>query len=206
MAKKAKVVLMACLSVVMCVAIIAVGTYAYFTDQVKVTNHLQAGTLDVTLSRIYLEYNALDDSGFLTAGTDDTKVDFTDATSKNVFGLEPNDLVVPGSSYTSTMEINNRGSVAASYWIEIKLADGIDEELASQLRVEVYIEGQSQPQGGAVGDVSIGSQSAPVGEVKAGKTQTFKVKVSFVDDDSINNLAEGKQVSFDLIVKAAQAV
>ncbi|MBE5748305.1 MAG: hypothetical protein E7344_01600 [Clostridiales bacterium] len=207
MAKRMKVIVLACVSLVMCLALIATGTYALFTDQVSVSNHLQAGTLKITLTRTDLQYVALDDSGFLKAGQDTQQMSFTSTNSaqENVFGIKEGDLVVPKSEYTATMTIGNNGSVAASYWIEIKLGKNVDAQLAKQLKVEVWADGQTQSQGGELGDISIGSSNAPVGVVKANKSQTFKVKVSFVDDDAINNLAKGKQVSFDLIVSASQA-
>ena len=49
MSSRIRVIFMSCITIMVCVAVMAVGTFALFAETFKVTNHLKAGSLDVTL-------------------------------------------------------------------------------------------------------------------------------------------------------------
>ena len=51
--------------ILLCMMIIAGMTFALFTDSKRMSNHLRAGDLEVTLTRTYLEYSVLDANGKL---------------------------------------------------------------------------------------------------------------------------------------------
>jgi len=57
---KKRSVLLSVMTLVLCLALVAGGTYALFSDQVTLTNHLEAGTLDITLTRTKLVTKSLD--------------------------------------------------------------------------------------------------------------------------------------------------
>lgn len=69
--------------ILLCLSIIVGMTWALFTDTQTVTNHLQAGDLDITLERIALSKTTLTPKGYLNT-TDytgsDAYEDFTNTT------------------------------------------------------------------------------------------------------------------------------
>ena len=218
MTTKQKSVLMSVLVLVLCLALIAGGTYALFTDQVTLTNHLEAGQMDITLKRIKLETWTLDtETGFLVQETDDTVVDFSEGTDKNVFGLADNAVIVPECEYTATMQLmgidpdkpERVNNVAFSYWLEIKLdSANSSEDFADQLKVVITTKDGTETEVTLKDGKFIGSKDAPVGTVElnrpANDPETFKVSVTFLDLDN-NNDVQSDKVSFDLIVHAVQA-
>ena len=136
--------------ILLCLTLIVGMTWALFTDTQTVTNHLQAGDLDITLERIALSKTTLTPKGYLNT-TDytgsDAYEDFTNTTdaNKNVFGLGQDELIVPGSKFVSTMKITNNSDAAFKYWIDIKIdVEGLtpDEiaalKLDEQLIITVY--------------------------------------------------------------------
>ena len=60
----------------------------------------------------------------------DDPVNFTESNNKNVFGLEPNEKIVPGSEFVATMQIENNSDVAFGYWVKIVCED---EDVAKKL-------------------------------------------------------------------------
>ena len=145
-----RVLLTSCAIVLLCLTIIVGMTWALFTDDMAVEHLLKAGDLDITLYRVHLVKNDLDDDGFLAEISNPDDVDFTDPTDKNIFDfkadetdgngkiIEKGDRIVPGSKYTATMEISNNSDVAFGYWVEIVCKDKTNgEDLAKQLKVTV---------------------------------------------------------------------
>ena len=212
--------------ILLCMCIIVGMTYALFTDTQKVTNHLKAGDMSITLKRIELTKTTLNDSGYLAETkvqkTTDKPVDFTNPTDENVFDLttkngEVTELIVPGSKFVAKMQIENNSDVAFGYWIEIVCTDktsGVD--LAEQLKVTVSSKkGTSSTV--SVGDgLIVGSKDSFVDVVEidaANKTSEFTVTVEFKDEgftfengvlSSVNNSAKAEDLHFDLIVYAVQ--
>jgi hypothetical protein len=217
MTKKFRVLLMACVSLLLSVTLIAVGSYALFTDDITIKNHLRAGKLNITLKRTYLETNYLTANGYLDNDGSDEIVDFTNKTDRNIFDITNADdcLIVPGCYYEATMELSNESNVAFGYWIEIVLTDENPYELAKQLKVEVTTyneENEEVVYSKYVNEgLLVGNETKPIGIVPVSSaSQTFKIKMTFVDDqiaeDEIedNNKVMGQDVNFDIVVNAVQ--
>lgn len=207
MTTKKRSILLSILTLMLCLALVAVGTYALFSDQVTLENHLQAGTLDVTLTRTSLKTKTLDDAtGFLVDNpVNDEDVDFSKPTTRNVFDLETGDLIVPQSSYLAEMKIENNSDVAFKYWIEVVLKDSTDPAFAEQLDVKVTTE--KMPQGTSAtlsAGLKVGSEQTPIGTLAKGTSQTFTISVTFVDDNDVNNDAMNDELNFDIVVHAVQ--
>lgn len=197
--------------ILLCMTIIAGMTWALFTDTQTVSNHLQAGDLQITLKRTELTKTTLDASGYLTTlPADKTPVEFTNPTDENVFGIGTDEKIVPGTKFVAQMQIENHSDVAFGYWVEIVCTDKTaGEDLAKQLKVTVNA---GSDQSGFVGDglTVKGADGGNVGELAVGATETFTVTVEFLDSaiaDNVadNNLAQSEELSFDLVVHAVQA-
>lgn len=198
-------------AITICLTLITFGTYALFSDSVTIEHHLQAGSLDAKLERTYLESKVLGADGYLESKTDSNLVDFTSSTTltDNVFGLGSNELVAPGASYEATMKLSNNGTVAFAYYIAISFKDKVASELASQLKLYVTTydeQGNEVVKEAYVKDgLLVGSESAPLGELAAGASANFKVKVVF-ENLTNNNDAQNDEVNFDLSVYANQVL
>lgn len=200
---KVRTLLVACVMIMLCAAMIVGGTYALWSDNVTVENHLTSGTLQVKLERISLTKTYLDDeTGYLvTAGPDTTIVDFTDTNTAddNVFGIE-DEKVVPYSEYEAKLRLTNNGDVAFTYDVIIKL-NSASNALAEQLKV--YIDGEDKgtlDQYAVDGKAVISTQTM----AKNDAAKEFTVKIQFINDDDVNNDAQDKEVKFDLLVNAVQ--
>lgn len=200
---------LAMVAILLCVTTIVAGTFALFSDTVKVTNHLQSGTLDVTLERVSATKTILSPDGYLTEVTVGSE-DFSDANTDNLFGLETGDKIVPGSVLNANMTIKNDSTVAFGYYVKVVLssADGkvSDQTLASQLKVTVT--GDRTVSTKLSEGVFVGGENDFIAKVGVGEQKTFSVKVEFVNDsiDTTvdNNEAMAKNVYVDFIVYAVQ--
>ena len=206
---KARVVLYICIALLLATSVGVGMSYALFTDSVEVQNHLEAGTLDVTLKRTSLEYTLLNEEGYLVTETAG-ELDLTKATEKNVFGLDAaTTKIVPTSYFDAKLAIGNNGNVAFDYSVEIKLITENEEEaneLAKQLKVTI-----TNDAGVVVAEYMLsdlyGTANCEVkaGHMKANETEhNFGVKVEFVNSDA-NNDAKSQTARFDLFVTATQA-
>lgn len=213
--KKRSIVTIACLSIVLCVALIAGGTYALFSSKTSVTNHLRSGNLTLKLERVGLTKYAYDEASgeykenVYTNG--DAYVDFSQATEKNVFDIARSEVIAPGVWYEATMRISkDNTNVPFAYKIIVKLnsskgEDGKDNAFASQLRV--YVDGA--PKGylseyvTAEGGNEISVSSGLIGLTEGSKE--FKVKLLF-DPTADNNAVMNSTADFDLIVEATQGI
>lgn len=205
MAKKRRAILVAFLTIALCLLIAAVGTYALFTDSVRLTTHLKAGELDITLIRTNLSTKTLDnDTGFLVANENPEDVDFSTPSTRNVFDITTDTLIVPCCSYDAEMKISNNSDVAFSWWIEVLYDDVDDIALADQLKVTVTY-GNTANWSYLSSGLLIGSQTNPIGTLAKTGSASFNVKIEFVDDNAINNAAQDQYVNFDIVVHAVQA-
>lgn len=205
---KIKTLLMACVMMMTCTAMVVTGTYSLWSSESSSNQHLEAGNLQVTLTRTYLEKYVLGDDSYMTTVNDPNEVVVTD---ENFFGMEEGEVVVPTSSYAAKLKLKNNGSVAVSYTVSIVVGEDSDAELASQ--VKVYFGS------GAVGSVTydegryLASGTTPVlesnidvgsGVLDASQTETeFWVKLVFESGNG-NNAAQNKTANFDLKVSAVQ--
>ena len=208
--KKLRTLLMCTLSIMLCMATVVVGTYALFTDKVTLNNHLQAGTLEISLVRTKLTKTELTADGYLKTNTDTETTDFssTNTTNGNVFGITDGTLVVPGSSYQADLKLTNGGSVAFTYLVELKIIEGGSTALADQL---IITAGKSEAAATpkklsdvANGLIFDGELAAPTPETNT--AVNFFVKVEFVNDTETdaNNAAKNGEVKFDIVVSAFQ--
>ena len=197
--------------ILLCMTIIVGMTWALFTDTQKVTNHLQAGDLSITLKRTELTKTTLNAQGKLVESAPDTTTkNFSNPTDENVFGIVEGEKIVPGTKYVAKMQIENNSDVAFGYWIEIVCTDKTNgADLAKQLKVTVNTGSDASA---SVNDgLTVGSSSNYVGELIIGATAEFTVTVEFLDsfvaENNIdhNDLAQGENLSFDLVVHAVQA-
>ena len=217
--------------VLLCMTIIVGMTWALFTDTQTVTNHLQAGDMKITLNRTQLVKKTLDDDGYLVetmvqSAAEDEAVPFDNPTGENVFGLEADEVIVPGSKFVATMQVQNNSDAAFKYWVKIDCKDeDAAKELAEQLVIIVYTDKNKD---GVIdtdevtddSDVSIIANGLTVGDdqnyigiVETGSSEDFIVSLEFRDDGysyvdgvltSNNNVAKKKTSNFDLIVYAVQ--
>lgn len=209
--KKKRVLLISCSVIMLCLCIIVGMSYALFTDSVSVGNHLQAGNLDVTLTRTGLKYSVLDENGELKEITVAEAVDFTEASTNNVFGIDSEGIrIVPGSYFDAQMKVKNSGNTAFNCSVGIKMLNDT-EGLAGQLRVTVRDENGNVISTKMLSELTGGSE-IDVGKVKVGEaSRSFSVLVEFVNDADYtegnisNNAAQNGSAVFDLIVKATQA-
>ena len=197
--------------ILLCMTIIVGMTWALFTDTQKVTNHLQAGDLSITLKRTELTKTTLNAQGKLvTSDPDTTTKNFSNPTDENVFGIVEGEKIVPGTKYVAKMQVENHSDVAFGYWLEIVCTDKTNgADLAKQLKVTVNTGADASA---SVNDgLTVGSSSNYVGELIIGATAEFTVTVEFLDsfvaENNIdhNDLAQGENLSFDLVVHAVQA-
>ena len=186
--------------ILLCLTVITGMTLALFTDDEVVTNHLKAGDLDVTLVRTKLTSTYLTERGFLDTVTDDRDKDFTNGTDENVFALD-GAVIVPQSKYIAEMQVSNQSDVAFGYWVEIVYTGSADIELAEQIEITVNTAQSKRLSQGLV----VGSEKEPIGVIAVGEAGEFTVTVEFLDlANSINNQAQGDEVTFDLVVHAVQ--
>lgn len=213
--KKRSIITIACLSIVLCVALIAGGTYALFSSKTSVTNHLRSGNLTLKLERVGLTKYAYDEASgeykenVYTNG--DAYVDFSQATEKNVFDIARSEVIAPGVWYEATMRISkDNTNVPFAYKIIVKLnsskgEDGKDNAFASQLRIYVdgiekgYLSEYVTAEGGNEVSVSSGTIGLTEG------SKEFKVKLLF-DPTADNNAVMNSTADFDLIVEATQGI
>ncbi len=212
-----KSIVIALVTIAACIGIVTAGTLAIFTDTMVVENHLEAGTLDVTLERIQLDKTALNKEGLLEKfDTDYTTVSFTEKNSSNILGLSTDEVIVPGLDCSSVLKLTNGGNIAFTYNIKLVVkgdAEGAMNALGEQLVFRATTEEgtyeKTLSEVGADGYV-IASGSMLVGD----PAETFTVGLSFVDHDAgenpdkvlgeTNNKAQGKSFYFDIIIEAVQ--
>ncbi len=209
--KRKRILLSSCSVILVCMTVIIGMTWALFTDSLSVKNHLQAGDLAISLRRTKLEYSVLDSNGKLAVTTVTEPLDFTESSKNNVFGIDAeNMLIVPQSYFTAEMELINKGNVAFTYDVAIKLTSTAND-LAGQL--EITVTGSDNTTKTVILDQSKDEEKILyTGEMLKETTtnaQKFTVTVKFLDDKTTsginNNLTQGQFAEFDLIVTATQS-
>lgn len=220
--------LFASIMIMLSIALLVGGTFALWSSSKTVTNHLQAGKLDLELYRTELKKHVLNKDGYMnTLPVDTTEVNLTGNSTQNVFGIDNanGELVAPTSWYEAKLKIKNTGDVAFKYDIIIRLktivnGDGnveVDQyNLAKQISVYATnkVDGDYTYQGQLSEFIDQNSKDAVIASyVAKGTTESFKVKIVFdndadpyrpYDESIVNNNAMNDEVYFDLIVKAVQ--
>lgn len=185
---KVRTLLVACVMILFATALIIGGTFALWSDNVSVENHLSAGSLKVKLERINLTKTYLDDeTGYLVLSEDTATVDLTSSTTANVnvFGIGESEKTVPGAYYDAKLRLINNGDVAFSYEVIIKLTS-VSNELSQQLKV--YVDGVDKgylSEYANDGEAIISTQTM----AKNDSAKEFSVKIVF-DDLDANNAAQ----------------
>ncbi len=197
--------LVSVVTVVLCVALAAGGTYALFSESVTLVNHLHAGTMDITLTRVRLETVSLDPStGLLASAQNNERTDFSLPTARSVFDLTDQTLLVPGSFYSAEMQISNNSDVTFGYWLEIVFDDEAALAFADQLKVKVISANGTKDAALSESAGLIGGADAPIGVLAKTETAFFTVSVEFCDLEGMNNAAKSQNLHFDVIVHAEQ--
>ena len=212
---RTKAIIIAAAAALLSAGLLIAATFALFSDSVKTVNHLQAGTLDVSLYKISETGVIADGNGIIpaTAQTEDyssSPIDL-EASEASVFSLGN---CVPGVWQEVTLQIVNNGTVAFDYSVSLVVTSeltGSAALLAEQLMVTV-----SDADGNAVvpafslavaqerGEIALGSLT------EANAASEFKVKVelpaneSVLDSGAEGSTIMGTQVDFDISVKAQQ--
>ena len=199
MSKKARTLIMSFVVIALSFAIMAVGTYALFTQTATVKGHLIAGNMKMTLTRTHLH------------GEDITDKDFTN-TDDNVFNSADSEdalIIVPGGTYSATLELAHAtaSTVGYEYYVEVKLADSSNADLASFLTVKLESGTVNASGVPSATGISI-AKNAPI-QVATGDKSSFTITVTFNDATTeqeqikLNNVML-KDVSFDIMVYATQ--
>lgn len=205
---KVRTLLLACVMIMLCAAMIVGGTYALWTKDVAVTNHLVAGKLNVKLERTALTKTYLNSQGVLVT-EQGGYADLSGTTPPvNVFGFtdygtDDQEKLVPGCVYEARLKLTNNGDVEITYDIIIQLCSD-STDLDRQLKV--YI--NNEDRGYLSAFANDGTAVISTQDLEKQADAEFIVKIVFVDDadasDLDNDLAQGQKASFDLLVKAKQ--
>lgn len=222
MNKKRRALLISCAIILLCISIIAGMTYSLFTESFTVRNHLQAGDLDLKLTRTSLKYGILNDEGYIEDFENDKRVELTNTSTADfsVFGVDSSKMrIAPECYFEAELEIDNIGEVAFRYSVDIVLS-GDATDLAKQLQVTItepsgdktvkWLDTLTAEDGYLIANVHEMSVKDPV--------ETFTIRIDFVDDvvynetvdfdagetQMDNDLAQTQTAMFDIIVTATQ--
>ncbi len=214
MERKIKTLLLSTLTLCICTALIVGGTFALFTGEVKVNNHLQAGNLTVGLYRTAYTEKALNAAGYLEETVvqeqdneiiDDEDNVKSDKNLKKELWLFNVNNAVPQSYYKAELDVVNEGSVAFDYGMRIDLTAGADTDLVKQIKITVTY-GTNEKSfmlcDYATNDIDLGTLTTD-------QSGRFTVKAEFVDDvdkEFVNNNAMNETVEFFVQVYATQRV
>ena len=194
MVKKMKMLFLSCLTIMLCISAIAVGTYALFSQEVKITNHLQAGTLSFKLERTNLV------STVGEGKIDDSTVDFstTNTQNGNIFGFETGDMIVPTDTIIATMVLTYTGNLDFGYYVYLDMEDSVQSTWGNYLSVSL-----KDAQGN---DLVGGSKDNPIEVEYVQSSEPMKIQFDVVltfSKDASNDL-QAKEAKFDLVVGAVQ--
>ncbi len=213
--KRSRTLLSASVLMLVGVGTLVGGTYALFTDTAKVTNHLKAGNLNISLVRTKLVKNTLNNEGVITSSTNTTEVDFSGESQENIFGLDTDEVIVPTSSFTADLKLINGkkdgdsyvpSSVAFSYSVKIVVSDDSNGDLINQLSITVKKDASDTGTTKTLKEFD-GLVILEGNMTKTDTSKAFSVAITFVDtapDNAENNKAQDKNASFDLVVEAVQ--
>lgn len=211
--KKFRTLFVAIVTIMLSFAVLAGGTFALFTEDHKITNHLQAGTLKIDLYRTHLRYAAVNADGVLEEKDDHgQRIPFSGSQYKpdihpNLFDIDKDVLLVPTCWYEATLEIVNNSDIKFTSSVDIVFDDEESgKELADQLVLTVMNLDGTGAKSVTVGDIP--EEGLPLNAFNdpSVKTFSFIVLIEFKNmENEENNKAQSQDVYFDLVVKATQA-
>lgn len=212
-----KIISFASFTLVVCMLLLVTVTYALFTANKTVTNHLTAGNLNIQLVRESGEKKVLDEKGYLKTESL-AEQNFTNDSTENIFGIENGEYAVPGAVYQAKMKIVNgknsegtdRSTVAFDYEVYLSLTIGEKAEdisLANNLIVTITDENDEVISSGKLSEYQNGIANSKVKILegimtKLDVSKSFTIKVEFPSES--NNDAQNGKVAFDLYVNAVQ--
>ena len=200
-------------TILICVALIAVGSYALFSDTTRVTNHLQAGDLDIKLWRIDLAGQGLDEYGFLDNIANTTDKEFTGATTDNIFDLDDTNVAI--KQWLDFVVPNVDTSVPENEALLSQLVITIEVQKIGETAYTKIVDGKKLSELGNVATAdgngthyAIGSIGAPIDVIDMNESLTsanietalgtdeeaialFKVTVEFEDDLTAGGIIDG---------------
>ena len=218
-----RAILTSCSIILLCTAILVGITYALFNEKMSFDNHLQAGSLDITLTRTNLKYSSLDEKGYPKEVVIEKDEDFTATNSKdkNIFNIDDSTLIVPGSYFESTMKLTNSGNVAFTYYVSLAF---LDKESGTNIADQMLIT-LTDKEGNLLIEKPMLLSDFPKngvefslleGEMAADEVSgEFIINVKFLDDSdpedkvylkegALNNDAMAEVAKFDLYIVAVQ--
>ena len=219
MGGKKRILLTASAIILLCLTILVGATLGLFSDGVTVHNHLQAGDLEADLVRTNLKYVVLNAQGQLQEYNNGSTVNLSNTTHPkfNIFGLDSEDIrIAPLSYFEADLEIRNEGNVAFDYTVKLAFTGDAtkaeNKALAEQLLVTITHKGTTiKSEVPLINFVEAGTNYVLFSDLlladitKDFTAADFTVKISFKNDNNINNFAQIGTVTFDLIVEAVQS-
>ncbi len=128
--KNKKVILSSILSLVLCLCLIAGGTFAFFTSEVKTNIAVKSGTVEVTAW--------IDDIVTYTLGEEQANNTFALGGSA-AYNKETNELILdniaPGDLVKLNITVENLSSLAAAYRVHVEFDGGLKDALVAELTV-----------------------------------------------------------------------
>ncbi|MBR1867492.1 MAG: SipW-dependent-type signal peptide-containing protein [Clostridia bacterium] len=211
--RRSTAIILALIAIILSATLITASTFALFSDQVRIQNHLQAGNLKITLARTAYSYSILDEDGYLkTTGKTGRRDLIGDIT--NVFELPDDALIVPTSELSATFDIENNDDVAFVYTVQLLVFDEEHNEIAAEDyenyhlldQLELKLEGNGQT---ITEKLSADKDRDFIIEgttITVDQKDSFTVKLSFLNlEDDENNKAQNDNVYFDIVIHAVQS-
>lgn len=217
-AEAVKSILIAVITIALCVGIVIGGTYAVFTNSTVVENHLVAGNLDVKLERIALYKTALDGDGLLVENDPDyTVVDFSGSNKSNLLGFSATETIVPGVNCKADLKVTNVGNIAVDYTIKVVTKgdeNGAINDLAQQMVFYATVDGVTVEK--TLAEIGKNGHAITGAKLLSGASaKVITIGVKFVDYDAgnnpdpikgtTNNKAQNQNIYFDIVIEAVQS-
>lgn len=210
--KKFRTLFVAIATIMLSFAVLAGGTFALFTEDHKITNHMQAGTLKIDLTRTRLRSTVLDNKGDLVVVEDPSAVPFSGKNYNaeehpNLFDIDESVYLVPSCWYEATLMITNNSNIAFTSSVDIVFDDLASKNaLSEQLILTVMDLDGTIKDSRKLSAVPEGGLALPSFDTVSSRSFSFIVKIEFENlENTVNNKAQGQNVYFDLVVKATQA-
>jgi len=194
-----RALLMSALSLLMCVSMLVGSTFAWFTDSVtSAGNIIQSGTLDVEMN--------------WAKGNEDPNADTTAWTDASTGAIFDYDLWEPGYTEVRHIQINNAGTLALKYQLNIaangevsKLTDVIDVYyLDPAQQVNLRTDLTEDMKLGTLTQVLANINTTASGNLKAGESHTITIALKM--QETAGNEYQGLSIGsdFSIVLMATQ--